>query len=50
MTQEARGQLLAWLGGVEDKVGVACEPFSQWVIEDRFPRGDRLGKRSAPNW
>ncbi|HAT3682493.1 TPA: mannitol dehydrogenase family protein [Serratia marcescens] len=39
MTQEARGQLLAWLGGVEDEVGVACEPFSQWVIEDRFPQG-----------
>ncbi len=39
VTPEAREQLLAWLGGVEDEVGVACEPFSQWVIEDRFPQG-----------
>ncbi|HHB1425595.1 TPA: mannitol dehydrogenase family protein [Serratia odorifera] len=27
------------LGGIADPVGVACEPFRQWVIEDRFPQG-----------
>ncbi len=25
--------------GVEDAWPVACEPFTQWVIEDRFPAG-----------
>jgi fructuronate reductase len=33
--------------GVADRVPVAAEPFSQWVIEDRFPAGrpawDRAG-------
>ncbi|RTG56307.1 mannitol dehydrogenase family protein [Serratia marcescens] len=47
VTPEARRQLRTWLGGVEDEVGVACEPFSQWVIEDRFPQGrpawDKVG-------
>ncbi|MET3615581.1 mannitol 2-dehydrogenase [Rhizobium aquaticum] len=25
--------------GIEDRVPVTCEPFRQWVIEDRFPAG-----------
>jgi mannitol 2-dehydrogenase len=25
--------------GIEDQVPVACEPFRQWVLEDRFPEG-----------
>ncbi|PTB19858.1 mannitol dehydrogenase [Trinickia symbiotica] len=33
--------------GYEDRAPVACEPFRQWVVEDRFPAGrpawDRVG-------
>ena len=30
--------------GAEDRWPVVCESFSQWVIEDRFPRrSSRLG-------
>ncbi len=25
--------------GIDDRVPVTCEPFRQWVIEDRFPAG-----------
>ncbi|CAI1089425.1 Mannitol 2-dehydrogenase [Serratia entomophila] len=39
VTQETRQRLQSLLGGVEDDAGVACEPFSQWVIEDNFPQG-----------
>ncbi|RZV02832.1 UNVERIFIED_ORG: fructuronate reductase [Serratia quinivorans] len=31
------------LGGAVDPLGVACEPFRQWVIEDNFPQG-------RPDW
>lgn len=35
--------------GVEDAWPVVCEPFSQWVVEDRFPSGrpalERVGVR-----
>ncbi|WP_433236770.1 mannitol dehydrogenase family protein [Actinomadura nitritigenes] len=35
--------------GVEDSWPVVCEPFSQWVVEDRFPTGrpalERVGVR-----
>ena len=30
---------IAQLTGVRDPVGVACEPFRQWVIEDNFVAG-----------
>lgn len=40
-------QEIAALLGVNDPCGVACEPFSQWVIEDHFINGrpdwDRVG-------
>ncbi|WP_421413486.1 mannitol dehydrogenase family protein [Serratia plymuthica] len=39
VTPETQRQLQALLGGVSDTVGVACEPFRQWVIEDDFPQG-----------
>ncbi|OJT38650.1 mannitol dehydrogenase family protein [Serratia plymuthica] len=39
VTPETQRQLQALLGGVSDAVGVACEPFRQWVIEDDFPQG-----------
>lgn len=35
------------LGGLRDEAGVVTEPFSQWIVEDRFagprPRWDRVG-------
>ena len=34
------------LTGLDDAWPVTCEPFSQWVIEDRFPKGRRLAVRS----
>ncbi|MEE4484610.1 mannitol dehydrogenase family protein [Serratia ficaria] len=39
VTPETRRQLQSLLGGIDDEIGVACEPFSQWVIEDNFPQG-----------
>lgn len=39
VTVETRARISALLGGVDDPVGVACEPFRQWVIEDNFPQG-----------
>jgi fructuronate reductase len=36
----ATPESLAWaqerLGGVRDEAAIVCEPFTQWVIEDRF--------------
>lgn len=32
-------ELLAQTHGVEDRWPVVCEPFTQWVLEDRFPGG-----------
>lgn len=34
-----RERALAATFGIEDEVPVTCEPFRQWVIEDRFPAG-----------
>ncbi|MFL0810626.1 MAG: mannitol dehydrogenase family protein [Agarilytica sp.] len=42
MNAEAR-DLLEKTCGRKDAVGVVCEGFSQWVIEDRFPHG-------RPDW
>ncbi|WJM85458.1 mannitol dehydrogenase family protein [Dickeya chrysanthemi] len=38
VTAETLSQLAGQLG-VDDPVGVACEPFAQWVIEDHFVNG-----------
>ncbi len=35
--------------GVHDAWPVVCEPFKQWVIEDRFPQGRPAWERPAPN-
>jgi mannitol 2-dehydrogenase len=34
-------QLLAERHAVDDRWPVVCEPFTQWVLEDRFPSGGR---------
>jgi mannitol 2-dehydrogenase len=39
VTSEDDRELLALRFGVEDGWPVVCEPFSQWVLEDRFPGG-----------
>ena len=39
VTAETQQHTEALLGGVADLLGVACEPFRQWVIEDNFPQG-----------
>ncbi len=41
-TDDDRVAISTWLG-VEDAAPVVTEPFSQWVIEDRFPQG-------RPDW
>ena len=38
MTEESRAWLAQHIDG-EDEVGVLCEPFFQWVIEDNFAAG-----------
>ncbi len=38
-TSERERKILADRFGVEDNWPVFCEPFRQWVIEDRFPAG-----------
>lgn len=38
-TTDARRAQLAARFGVEDAWPVFCEPFRQWVMEDRFPHG-----------
>jgi fructuronate reductase len=46
-TDADRGDVRALLGGIDDAACVVTEPFSQWVIEDRFagsrPRWDAVG-------
>jgi fructuronate reductase len=39
VTPETLDKITQQLGGVHDSVGVACEPFRQWVIEDNFVNG-----------
>ncbi|MCP4182525.1 MAG: mannitol dehydrogenase family protein, partial [Hyphomicrobiales bacterium] len=39
VTPETLDKITHQLGGVHDSVGVACEPFRQWVIEDNFVNG-----------
>jgi mannitol 2-dehydrogenase len=38
-TTDADRALLRAQWGVSDAVPVTCEPFTQWVLEDRFPSG-----------
>ena len=38
------------LTGLDDAWPVTCEPFSQWVIEDRFRRAARSGMGSVRSW
>lgn len=38
-TSERERRLLRDRFGIEDAAPVACEPFRQWVMEDRFPSG-----------
>lgn len=45
-TTEADIALLATESGIEDRGLVVCEPFSQWIIEDRFA-GERPEWESA---
>ncbi|AXU21578.1 mannitol dehydrogenase (plasmid) [Novosphingobium sp. THN1] len=46
-TDEDRAMVAKALGGLEDQACVVTEPFSQWVIEDRFagarPRWEDVG-------
>ena len=39
VTSEEDRALLAERYGIEDRWPVVCEPFTQWVLEDRFPAG-----------
>ena len=39
VTSDADRDLLSDQFGVEDGWPVVCEPFSQWVLEERFPTG-----------
>lgn len=36
--------------GMADPVGVACEPFRQWVIEDNFVAGRPAWEKVGRNW
>lgn len=46
-TTDADREEAAGLLGVEDAWPVPCEPFSQWVIEDRFPLGRPAWERAG---
>jgi mannitol 2-dehydrogenase len=39
MTSDAHRQQLAERHGIEDAWPVVCEPFAQWVLEDKFVNG-----------
>ncbi len=45
-TDTDRGRINAALGA-EDRWPVVCEPFTQWVIEDRFPWGRPAWERTG---
>jgi fructuronate reductase len=46
-TTDADRQRIDTLSGVHDAWPVVCEPFSQWVIEDRFPLGRPAWERTG---
>ncbi|CAG9297677.1 mannitol dehydrogenase family protein [Celerinatantimonas diazotrophica] len=39
MTTDSYQQVTELLGGVTDPCSIVCEPFRQWVVEDRFVAG-----------
>ncbi|MCL2896356.1 mannitol dehydrogenase family protein [Brenneria tiliae] len=39
VTPETLEKIAQVIGGIQDPVGIACEPFRQWVIEDNFVAG-----------
>lgn len=39
VTAQTLAQINNLLGGIDDRLGVVCEPFRQWVIEDNFVNG-----------
>jgi mannitol 2-dehydrogenase len=53
VTTDADRSVLADQFGVEDGWPVVCEPFTQWVLEDRFPAGrppfDEAGAQLVPD-
>ncbi|HEV2557091.1 MAG TPA: mannitol dehydrogenase family protein [Microvirga sp.] len=52
-TTDRERALLAERFGIEDRWPVFCEPFRQWVLEDRFPAGrpalEEVGVTFTPN-
>lgn len=46
-TTDADRERIALAAGVRDAWPVVCEPFSQWVIEDRFPLGRPAWERGG---
>ncbi|ANE74310.1 mannitol dehydrogenase family protein [Dickeya solani] len=52
VTPDTLAQIAGQLG-VADPAGVACEPFAQWVIEDRFvngrPEWEKAGAELVPD-
>ncbi|WP_315708329.1 mannitol dehydrogenase family protein [Brenneria uluponensis] len=43
ITPDSLEKITQVIGGIQDPVGIACEPFRQWVIEDNFVAG-------RPDW
>ncbi|RLM20823.1 D-mannonate oxidoreductase [Brenneria alni] len=39
ITPDTLAKIAQVIGGIQDPVGIACEPFRQWVIEDNFVAG-----------
>ncbi len=52
-TTDRRRKVLADGFGLDDRVPVFCEPFRQWVLEDRFPAGrpalEEVGVQFVPD-
>ena len=52
-TTDADLEEVGWRFGIEDAWPVVSEPFSQWVLEDRFPQGrppfERAGVEMVPD-
>ena len=53
LTDESRALITETLGGMEDPNGIVCEPFRQWVIEDKFVKGrpawEEVGAQFVPD-
>ncbi len=52
-TSDRERGMVAEKFGIEDAVPVVCEPFRQWVLEDRFPQGrpalEKVGAEFVPD-